>query len=296
MHNKILCEIIGIIRDIASKWWRKKYKRWSCLASRVSPESDPLGGQVRALKGAAALDKGKGMLNMKMGHLLAIAAFVVVVFNVVQVAPGSATEMLWLKNGTTMVTPQQLESNGEFTIGNLKTILGEIAVLCTYFSDDEVGPGAEGKVNEFLNSSKESVELGGHELVCTNVKNCPTPRAAPLNVPWNETLELMGTPGEPLFLNIYSAITGEPGWEIDCTEPLVGLVEESCFGPFSSNIENDPGEEDVLGSMSVSELEKEGLLLYCSSDREYTGFITTNEDGPLLVELAAGGTLAVSYE
>jgi hypothetical protein len=76
----------------------------------------------------------------------------------------------------------------------------------------------------------------------------------------------------------------------------VGLVEEICFGTFSSNIENDPGEEDVLESLSVSEQQAEGLLLFCSSNREDTGFITTNEDGPQLVNLVLTGTLAVSYE
>jgi hypothetical protein len=158
----------------------------------------------------------EGMLDMHKRHLLMITAFVVFVFNVVYVAPGFATEILWLKNGTTMVTSQQIEGNGEMTIGNLKSFLGgEIAVLCAFTEEDEVGPGAEGKVNEFLNSSKEHVELGGHEILCVNVKNCPTPHAALLNVPWKDTLELMGTAGEPLFLNIYSAITGEPGFEID---------------------------------------------------------------------------------
>jgi hypothetical protein len=234
---------------------------------------------------------------MHKGYILAIATFVVCMLNIAYVAPGFATELLWLGNGSAMVTPQQVAGNGALTFGNLKSFLGsEIAVLCTVAEDDEVGPGAEGKVSEFLNSSKETIELGVNELACVNVKNCPIPHAAVLNVPWKETLELMGTPEEPLFLNVASAITGEPGWEIDCMEPLVGLVEESCFGPFSFNVENDPGEEDVLESLTVSELEKEGLLQYCSSDREYTGFITTNEDGPLLDQLRAGGALAVSYE
>jgi hypothetical protein len=236
---------------------------------------------------------------MRTGHLLAIATFVAIIFNVVYVTPGSATEILWLKNGNPIVASQFAETEGEITIGNLKTVLGEDAVLCSLFFDMSggIGPGAKGEISGVLTSAGIETELGETELTCVNVKNCPSPHVVGFNLPWVTKLELMGTETEPLFLEIYTGKTGSPGWEIDCLQPLLGLEEESCTGEFSSNVENDPGEEDVLESFSVSEQETEGLLLTCSGNREKTGFITTNEDGPVLTKLVdMGQALAVSYE
>jgi hypothetical protein len=160
---------------------------------------------------------------MKKRHLLAMTAFVVFLFNIVYVAPGFATEILWLNSGNPIATPQFDESNGEITIGNLKTALGEAAVLCSVFFDSTVGPGGKDEVSEVLNLSGQDIALGARELLCVNVKNCPSPRVVAFNLPWVTKLELMGTEAQPLFLDLYSTTTGGPGWEIDCTQPVIGL-------------------------------------------------------------------------
>lgn len=225
-----------------------------------------------------------------IGLLLALFAI-----SLTAVASASALEALWLKNGESIATAQAVETEGELELGNSKSVVGEVAVLCSGAFAGTAGPNAADEITAVLNLAKEEIVLGGKELVCTNVKNCPSPLVWPEHLPWLTVLELMGTETSPLFLDLFFAgPNGLPGWTVDCSEPLIGLVEETCEGETSADLENDVAENDVLGSFNRAELEAEGLQATCKGEK--TGFIDSTNDGPGLTFLVGGGTLAVSED
>jgi hypothetical protein len=232
---------------------------------------------------------------MKKTHVFGLMVFAVVVFSVMVAASASAATLQWLDNGKPITTPQLADVTGTVEIGNEHAVAGfKVSILCTFESDGTVGPGAEGLATEFLDSSEKRVELGVDEPVCTNDSSCPKPSVVPAHLPWLVRIELMGTEAEPLFLDVAeNGGKGEPGWEIMCEEPLIGLVEETCTSVpaklGSADLENDPAENDVLGTVVLEE------ITLCSGTNEETGFVSTGTE-PGLILLVSGEALSVSYE
>jgi hypothetical protein len=232
---------------------------------------------------------------MRKTHVFGLIMFAVFAFSVM-VASASAATLQWLAAGKPITTPQLFDSVGTIEGGNEKAIAGfKIAILCTGSFDGTVGPGVEGMITEVLDTSEKTIVLGTNEIACINDKSCPSALVAPVNLPWLTRLELMGTEAEPLFLGVAeNGGKGEPGWEVMCEEPLIGLVEETCTAVAtkaagSVNLENDPAENDVLGTIVL----EEGLL--CSGTNEETGYVSTGTE-PTLILLTSGEPLAVSYE
>jgi hypothetical protein len=236
---------------------------------------------------------------MKKAHVLGLALFAVFAFSVMAVASASATTLQWLAKGEKITSPLLSDAEGEIELGNNKApLLGLVSVLCSGIFDGTVGPGAEDLITEVLNLSNEAITLA-KPVSCTNVSQCPKPTVAPENLPWLTELELMGTETTPLFLNkILNGGKGEPTWWVMCEEePIVGLAEEECAGPASTNIENDAAENDVLATFSKAEAEAEGALALCSGNKEKTGFVNTAAtDAVGLLLLTSGEALSVSYE
>jgi hypothetical protein len=232
---------------------------------------------------------------MKKTHVFGFMVFAVFAFSVMMAASASAATLQWLANSKPITTPQLADITGTLELGNEKAIAGfKIAVLCIGSFDGTVGPGAEDMITEVLDTAEKTVVLGTNEIACTNDKSCPSALAAPVNLPWLTRLELMGTEAEPLFLDVLeNGGKGEPGWEVMCEEPLIGLVEETCTAvpakPGSADLENDPAENDVLGTFVLEE------IALCTGTNEETGFVSTGTE-PGLILLISGEALAVSYE
>jgi hypothetical protein len=236
---------------------------------------------------------------MKKIHLIGLALFAVFAFSAVSVATASATELLWLVDGEPITAEggEPSETEGELELSDLKTALGVAKVLCSGLFVGTVGPGAHDLITGVLNLNSEPIangDLTGLALDCTNDGNCPSPLVWPENLPWSTTLELMGSELEPLFLDLFSEDGfGLPAWEVDCTEPLIGLLEDLCEGETSVDLENMPEENDVLGTFNAAELEAEGLNATCTLGGAGSGVVNSPAAGLIFV---VGKVLSVSYD
>jgi hypothetical protein len=229
---------------------------------------------------------------MRKIHVLSVALVATLAFGAMNAAFASAATLQWLAGGVKITEPLASETVGELEFVDTSTIIGtEVGLLCSGIFDGTVGPGTEDMLAELLNLSKEKIELGVRLITCTVTKGtCGTATVAFENLPWLTELELMGTEAEPLFLDkILTGGKGEPGFLLHCTSPL--SFEEACLGAASSDLENDPLESDVLGGFIGKE-----LVGKCNSKTTATGFISTENDGPLLWTLVNKEPLSVSYE
>jgi len=237
---------------------------------------------------------------MRKIHVFAVAALAVFAFGVVA-ASASAATLQWLEGGVAMAAASASETTGEILLRNTNGggIGLNVEVLCSGTFDGSVGPGIQDQITEVLDLNKVQVTLT-NLLACTDENgNCGSPLVAAVNLPWLTELELMGTEAAPLFLDVLkpgngnTGTAGNPGWEIDCTT-IFGLVEETCTGEVGSDLENMPGENDVLGTFSEAEIVAEGAQALCSGGGGKTGTVNTDEAG--LIFLTNGKPLAVSYE
>jgi hypothetical protein len=232
---------------------------------------------------------------MKKTHALGLIAFAVFAFSAMMAASAFAATLQWLEGGKAMTGPQlfQTVKTTEDAITDADGTGLTIIMSCSWIEDGVIGPGLQRTVTEVLSLAAGKITLSSL-LSCTNIMSCPSPQAAPADLPWLARLELMGTEAEPLFLDVLeNGGQGEPGWELMCEEPLIGLVEDTCTNvatkPIGSNLENDAAENDVLETLVLEE------ILLCAGTGTETGSISTGAE-PGLISLTGGGSLSVSYE
>jgi hypothetical protein len=234
---------------------------------------------------------------MKKISAVVLALLATFAFCATAVASASAATLQWLANGSKITAPLLSESAGEFEVGSTNIPLqgGEVAALCSFTFVGTTGPNGEDLISEVLTLADALVSLSA-PISCVNIARCKNARVAPENLPWLTELELAGSETAPLFLDrIVNGGKGEPTWWIECEEPPLPLLEVECVGQFSSDLENDPMENDVLGTFSKTEQETEGLLSLCKGEK--TGFVTTGAgDEVILMKLTNNQALSVSYE
>jgi hypothetical protein len=257
----------------------------------------PLAGHSKTLRRSLCLGLGKGRSrSMKKSHVFGCMVFAVVAFSVMMAASAFAATLQWLANGKPIATPQSASTIITLEIGNETAIAGfKLKALCVGTLDGTVGPGGEDMITEVLERGNK-IELGDKEMNCINDDSCPSPLVSPIHLPWLTHLELMGTEAAPLVLDVYeNGGKGEPGWELMCEEPLIGLIEETCESVaatgklMTADLENDPAENDVLGTIALEE------ILLCSGNDAETGYVSTHSE-PFLFLLLSGEPSAVSYE
>jgi hypothetical protein len=230
---------------------------------------------------------------MKLNYCLRSMLFVTLAILVGAMAVASASDatLRWLASGVAITTAEPSLSVGEIELVNLKTLINtESAILCSVKFVGTVGPGIEDTITEVLDLSGNLITLE-KRIVCTNVKGCPKPELAFLDLPWLTELELTGTEAEPLFLDkILNGGKGEPGYEIHCE--VIGLpFEEACLGPGGSKLTNDISEGDVLLIFELQE------TLICTNQTLATAEIRTGAgDEEMLITLTSGLALSSSYE
>jgi hypothetical protein len=227
---------------------------------------------------------------MKKTHVLGLAVLAVFAFSAVAASSASAATVEWLKNGAAITSPEPSETTGSLELGNTSG-LGtgtKVAVLCDGKFFGTVGPGAQDTITSVLGLSGESGTLTSEIVSCVNNENCPSPSVAADNLPW--LTELREPKAGEVLDFLLNGGKGEPGWEVMCIVPIIGLVEEACTSSNANNqarslLANDAGEGDVLGVFIKTENEK----FLCKGQE--TGFVNTAFDGPGLITLTGGGKI-----
>jgi len=238
---------------------------------------------------------------MKKIQVLALALFSVFALSAIAVASASAETTVWLVDGKAIVNPVAVEVAGSVLLADLKTPLGEAAILCSGLFIGTVGPGAADEITGVLNLNSELTsngvltELGLESADCVNERECPSPLVWAENLPWLTILSLMEG---GLILDLFFKEAGkQPAFEVDCST-IIGLIEDLCEGETSVDLENMPTEGDVLGSFNQAELEAEGLLGTCTLGGPQTAVLATDttDEVALIFTTSPGHVLAVSTE
>jgi hypothetical protein len=106
----------------------------------------------------------------------------------------------------------------------------------------------------------------------------PAPEVKPINLPWHiELLLEEPTTGTNLYILMILEweTKGEPGWEVMCTAPIVGLTTDTCKGETGADLTNVTGPpEELLGAF----LENEELAtpsVTCSVGGAKTGLVVS---------------------
>jgi hypothetical protein len=224
---------------------------------------------------------------MKKIHVLGVAMVAMFAMGVVGAVSASAATIQWLAAGAVITTPQASKTVGEITLGSTNGLgLGiKSSVLCSGEFIGTVGPVGEDLITEVLSLTGTKIELPTI-LTCSAVETCTSGEVAPVHLPWLTELTLSGTVSLDVLLN---GGKGDPGWEVVCKTAL-GTVEETCTSASqSSKLENDAGENDVLGSFVKEQ------TATCSLGGANTGFVESSAgDGAGLISLTSGAALSVS--
>jgi hypothetical protein len=210
---------------------------------------------------------------------------------------------LWLRNGVEITTELTTESTGELL---LEDTASGVALLCSRILDGWVGPNSLDWVSEALTlgglAVKELVETEAIE--CTRqAGTCESPLVWPKNLPWETEVELWETE-TALFGGLTSGFAvlilphaggGNPGWEVDCLVPLLGLVEDLCTAPVGV-FELSLNGTELLGNFSEEFTElMGGELATCEPGGGKTGIVEGGGTIALTVG-AGGGELTASSE
>ncbi|MFZ1155540.1 MAG: hypothetical protein WAN93_11605, partial [Solirubrobacteraceae bacterium] len=150
---------------------------------------------------------------MKRSYLIGLTLVAVLASTAFAASSAFALESTWLVSGVKPTAANNVDSEGEILLEDMKGgIFGEaVDVLCLVLDLGTVGPGPADTVTSV--TLEECETMSGI---------CPSPVATAANLPWNTKVELVGT----VFYDDIVAVTGEAGYTVSCS----GVVD-TCTAP-----------------------------------------------------------------
>jgi hypothetical protein len=236
---------------------------------------------------------------MKRLGLLTAALFVVCTFGTLTAAAAFAVFLLaeWLVNGVPVTAELLVEGAtepSELLLEDRRAPNGAIDILCSGIGKGWIGPSSLAWGSELLTLSSGSVKvLVATEVVeCVNDSGCPSPLVWPVNLGYENEVELLEQEGLTFFmvLTLPHAGGGNPGYEIECMG-IIPVTDECTASESVEELRLEGAKLLAVASAAITELA--GLkLATCSLGGAESAVL----EGEGTVSLVEGGELSASSE